>query len=60
MHEAKILKSLSGEKGFVSFHHFGYENKHNLLVMGLLGPSLEDLFNACNRTFSLKTILILA
>jgi len=38
---------------------FGIEKEYNMLVMDLLGPSLEDLFNFCGRQLSMKTVLML-
>lgn len=41
-------------------YYFGQEGLHNILVIDLLGPSLEDLFDACNRRFSVKATVMIA
>ena len=60
MSQAKILKNLEGSVGFSKVYWQGNEYKSNLMVIDLLGPSIEDLFVMCNKKFSLKTTLMLA
>ena len=59
-HEYKVYREITGCHGFASVYYFGQQDNYNVMVMDLLGPSLEDLFNKCNRRFSLKTVLQLA
>ncbi|UJR14962.1 hypothetical protein I4U23_001941 [Adineta vaga] len=59
MIEHKIYTILHGASGFPKVDYYGSEKTFDVLVIELLGPSLEDLFNYCDRKFSLKTALML-
>jgi serine/threonine protein kinase len=56
--EALRLVYLQGE-GVPKVYCYGNNLVHNLLVEELLGKSLEDLFNAHRKPFSLKTVCVL-
>ncbi|KAG9391079.1 Protein kinase domain [Carpediemonas membranifera] len=60
LYESKLYKILQGGVGVPYVHYYGIEGDFNVMVMDLLGPSLEDLFNICHRKLSLKTVLMLA
>merc|ERR1711957_463821 len=60
LYETKLYRILQGGVGVPNVHWFGVEGDYNVMVIDLLGPSLEDLFNYCKRKFSLKTVLMLA
>jgi len=58
--ESKFYRIMQGGVGIPTIKWCGSEGDFNVMVMELLGPSLEDLFNFCSRRFSLKTVLLLA
>ncbi|CAF0800333.1 unnamed protein product [Brachionus calyciflorus] len=60
LYESKLYKILQGGVGIPHIRWYGVEKDYNILVMDLLGPSLEDLFNFCSRRFTMKTVLMLA
>ncbi|KAF8093562.1 hypothetical protein N665_0383s0187 [Sinapis alba] len=59
-YESRIYRVVQSGTGIPNIKWFGVEGDYNVLVMDLLGPSLEDLFGYCNRKFTLKTVLMLA
>jgi len=60
LYESKLYKILAGGVGIPNVHWYGVEGDYNVMVIDLLGPSLEDLMSFCNRKLTLKTVLMLA
>lgn len=62
--ESRLYRLLhgSGESpaGFSRIRWYGVEGDFNVMVIDLLGPSLEDLFNYCGKKFSILTTAMVA
>ena len=55
--EAKIYEKLVGEEGVPKVHWIGVEGDFSVMVMDILGPSLQLLFEFCECKWSMQTIL---
>ncbi|KFH45593.1 Casein kinase I-like protein [Hapsidospora chrysogenum ATCC 11550] len=60
--EYRAYRALSGcvGDGIPNVYFFGWLHLHNVLVIDLLGLSLGDLFDGCGRTFTFKTVAMIA
>lgn len=59
-YEYRVYRILQKQTGIPKVYWFGKEGGFNVMIIDLLGPSLEDLFSFCNRHFTLKTVLMIA
>eukprot|EP01029_Cantina_marsupialis_P019054 TRINITY_DN4431_c0_g1_i1.p1 TRINITY_DN4431_c0_g1~~TRINITY_DN4431_c0_g1_i1.p1 ORF type:complete len:380 (+),score=95.29 TRINITY_DN4431_c0_g1_i1:90-1229(+) len=59
-HEARILRTLRGIHGIPDTKFLGKHQQYRILLMDLLGKSLEELFNLCERRFSLPCVIKIA
>jgi len=57
--EYAIYQRLYGVDGMPKVLYYGNRNTENIMIMELLGPSIESLFNICERSFSIKTVCMI-
>ena len=60
LYESRVIRTLQGGVGIPNIYWYGVEGDYNVMVMELLGPSLEDLLQFCKPCLSIKTVLMLA
>jgi len=59
VYEYKIYKYLQNGFGIPKVYECSRDKNYTILIMDLLGESLEKKFNECNRKFSLLTVLMI-
>ena len=57
--ENKIYTLLAGSEGIPKVYDYYQENNNDILIMELLGPSIEKIFNKRHNKFSLLTVLMI-
>mmetsp|Transcript_35548 Transcript_35548/g.65851 ORF Transcript_35548/g.65851 Transcript_35548/m.65851 type:complete len:388 (-) Transcript_35548:151-1314(-) len=60
LYEYQVYRAIEPAQGFPVVHWCGSAGRCNVMVMELLGSSLESLYVKCGRRFSMKTVLMLA
>lgn len=60
LYEARLYRAFQGDAGIPQMFWYGIEGTHNVLVMELLGQSLEELLQSNKGRLPLKTVLLLA
>jgi len=58
--EFKMLKYLNNVDGIPGVYYFKNSETNQIMVMELLGPSVNSMFRYCGKSFSMKTICMLA
>jgi serine/threonine protein kinase len=58
--EAKWYKYMQGNEGVPLYYWSGTEGEYNILVIQILGSSIENLINGQRKKFTLKTTLMLS
>ena len=58
--ESKVYRTLSGAVGVPNMRWYGIQPDYLVLVLDLLGKSIQSIFEHSRHTFSLKTVLMLA
>lgn len=58
--ENQVYKLTPHAEGIPKVYWCGVSGKCNVMIMELLGQSLETLFSICGRKFSLKTVILIA
>lgn len=55
--EVGIYQLLEGQQGFPALYWAGTEGGYHIMVLELLGESLQDLFQICSTNISIPTVL---